>query len=186
MNLREGLVDLFICFCMIISRRRTHHRSGKDNVLIVKVRVEAGDGGIRLELLPQAHDNHQSGDSTNRGEAEPHEFLANGPARLRNVAHAVQCGVLEKLLRLVNETATKDDQGLNQPLPRCHHSRVIRFLIRHFRFRNIAREPNPAACRATFATNQLGTSAVAFEYSRPSVVVIVSYCRTKSLSLFMH
>lgn len=186
MDLRQGLVDLFIGFCMIVSRLRTDHRGGKDNVLVVKVRVEAGDGGIRLELLPQAHDNDQGGDSANRGEAEPHELLANGPARLCNVTHAVQCGVLEKLLRLVNETATKDDQGLNQPLPRCHHSRVIRFLIRHFRFRNIARELNPAACRATFATNQLSPSTVAFEYSRPSVVVIFSYCRTKSLSLFMH
>lgn len=89
-DLRQGLVDLTIRPIVIESRLRTHHSCGKDNVLIVKVRVQASDGGIRLKFLPQTHDDDQRCDGSNRCETEPHELLTNRSTRFRYIPHTMQ------------------------------------------------------------------------------------------------
>lgn len=87
---RQGLVDRRLGLVMVKGRLRTDDGGGKDHILVVKVRVQARDGGIGLELLPQTHDDDQRGDRSDRGEAEPHELLANGTARLGNIANTVE------------------------------------------------------------------------------------------------
>lgn len=88
--LRQGLVDFTVGPVVIESRLRTHYCGGKDNVLIVKIRVQAGDGGIRLKFLPQTHDDDQRCDGTNRCETEPHELLTNRSTCFRYIPHTMQ------------------------------------------------------------------------------------------------
>jgi len=135
--LRQGIVNPFIGLFVVKRRLRTDDGGGKDHVLVVKIGVQARNGRIGLELLPEAHDDDQCGDRSDRCETEPHELLADGPARFGNVAHSVERRVLEELLRLVDEAAPKDDQRLEAALP--SGLRRMAFLLRHFRFRNIAR-----------------------------------------------
>lgn len=146
---RHGLVDRRVGLLLIEGRLRTDNRGGKDHVLVVKIGVQAGNGRIRLELLPQTHDDHQRRNSSNRCEAEPHELLPDGSTRFGDVSDTVERRVLEELLRLIDETPAEDDQSLEGALLPGGRLRLLLLLLmglmmvasllRHFRFRNIAR-----------------------------------------------
>lgn len=73
----------------------------------MEIRVESGDGRISLEFLPQIGDDDECGHRTGQREAQPHEPFANRPTFFGNVAHTVECGILEKLPQLVLETEPK-------------------------------------------------------------------------------
>lgn len=134
---RQCIVNLLVGLVVVKRRLRTDNGGGEDHVLVVEVGVEASDCRIGLELLPEAHNDDQRGDRSYGCEAEPHELLADGSARFGNVSHSVERRVLEELLRLVDEAAPKDDQSLEEALR--PGLRRMAFLLRHFRFRNIAR-----------------------------------------------
>lgn len=48
------------------------------------------NGWICLKFLPQAADDDESCDSSNRDETEPHELFSEGPALLSNVTDAMK------------------------------------------------------------------------------------------------
>lgn len=68
----------------------------------MEVRVQTGNGRIRLELIPQIDDNDKSGHRSGCGEAEPHEAFAKWPTFFGNISDAMQRWVVEELFGLVD------------------------------------------------------------------------------------
>uniref|UniRef100_A0A182MBC8 Uncharacterized protein n=1 Tax=Anopheles culicifacies TaxID=139723 RepID=A0A182MBC8_9DIPT len=120
------LVRLLTYRFLVVRCDRAHQHRRKDDLLVVKVRIQSGNGWIGLKLFPQAEDDHNRRDEAERNEAKPHEPLEEWATLLGNVPHTVQRRVVEELLRLKYETSPKQAQRVD--------GRFRLTVRRHFRF----------------------------------------------------